>query len=59
MKELWYVGFYLVYLYFWIKGLFKYKSFNKAYKNNPLEIEAYTNDDNVNYIYLRERYAWK
>lgn len=33
--------FYLVYLGFWFGGLVKHRSFWLAYRQNPLEVEAY------------------
>ncbi len=34
-------GFYCLYLFYYLKGLIKYKSHALAYRNNPLELEAY------------------
>lgn len=58
-KELGYVGFLPVYLWFWFIGLIKYKSFKKAYRLNPLEQEAYDNEDIEYYNECREEFAWK
>ena len=59
-KELWYIGFPFVYLWFYIVGLFKYGSHKKAYRNNPLEAEAYAQEDKAWYIdYGRKKFAWK
>ena len=56
MKELLYIGFYIWYFIEWLIELFHYK--NKAYRTNTFEREAYDNDQNLNYLNERERYAW-
>lgn len=43
------LGFYLVYLYYWIINLFKYKNSLKAYYNIPFEIEAFANELDFKY----------
>lgn len=51
-----YLGFYIVYLYYWIKNLFKYKFDNmKAYSQIPFEREAYVNEQNFSY----QKTNWK
>ena len=35
-------GFYALYLWLWLVGLVKHRSFWRAYRENPLEVEAYT-----------------
>ena len=57
-KELLLVGFYLLYVIFWIIGLFKYRSTQIAYYEIPFEREAYANDDDWVYLLNRKRYAW-
>ena len=54
-KELLIVGFYLWYLVEWIIRLFMR---GNAYRNISFEKEAYTNQDNLNYLKTRKRYNW-
>lgn len=57
MKEMLFIFFYLWYgLEYIIIRLFHVKQ-NDAYHDVSLE-EAHNNDDNQDYIYLREHYAW-
>jgi len=58
-KELWYIGFLPVYLYYWVKNLLKGMSLHKAYRNIPLEIEAYLTENTEWYNDHREKFAWK
>ena len=45
-----YFTFYILYLWYWIIGLFKYGvKENKSYYNIPFEREAFANDNNPNY----------
>ncbi|WQJ53236.1 MAG: protease [Wendovervirus sonii] len=45
-----YFGFYVYYLFYWVKNLFKYGIKNhKAYKNIPFERECYFNENDFNY----------
>ena len=34
-------GFYILYLWYWLKGLVIHRTFHLAYRENPLEVEAY------------------
>lgn len=58
MKELWFVGFYLIYLIEWIYWLiFRLK---KAYRHINFEKEAYSHQSDLYYLWNRERFAqWK
>ena len=53
--------FYIVYLLEWLfKVLFVYPFSNKAYSNISFEIEANNNEDNMNYLKTRKKFAqWK
>ena len=51
-KELLFIGFYLMYIWFWIKNGFKYGK-------DPFEAEAYANENNPYYRVSRKRNAWK
>jgi len=60
MKELWYIGFYLLYFFEWIVRLFQYGcKDSKAYYNIRFEIEAYANEDNMKYLDTRQPFNWK
>lgn len=59
MKELWYIGFYLLYITEFIIGLLHYWNWKKAYRNISFEKEAYDNEEHLSYLTLREPYAWK
>lgn len=56
-KELWYIGFLILYLYYWIKNLMK--GSNNAYRDIPFEKECYANDTNFSYLETRKKFAWK
>lgn len=60
MKELGYVGFYLIYLIEWIAGLCKGMSSNEAYHAISFEREAYGHEGDLSYLYHRQPWAqWK
>jgi hypothetical protein len=48
-KELLVIGFYLWYLWEWIR---------RGYKNNMFEIEAYTHEKDLNHLKTRKKYAF-
>ncbi len=58
-KELWIIGFWFLYVYYWLKG--KYHGMNSAaaYLNIPFEIEAYANEQNSEYLKYRKKNTWK
>ena len=58
-KELFVIGFLLLYLYDWTIGLIKYKDFYKAYRQIRFEQEAYQHETNLNYLILRKKNSWK
>lgn len=59
-KELLLIGFYIIYLYEWIRNLIIYKDSNKAYTLISFEREAYSNMYNLNYLKERKHFAqWK
>jgi hypothetical protein len=55
MRELLYIGFYIFYFLEWVIKLFLYKD---AYSNISFEREAYSNQEDVEYLTKRKRYAW-
>ncbi len=58
-KELYFIGQWLLYAYFFLRGYMKYKDGAKAYSRIPFEQEAYNNEANPKYLHTRKRYAWK
>lgn len=58
-KELWLIGFYLLYVWYWLAGKIKGYSNTGAYNTIPFEREAYANDENEEYLKNRKKFAWK
>ena len=58
-RELWVVGFYLLYVWYWLKAKFKGLSGSDAYFAIPFEKEAYENQSNFKYLHDRQPHAWK
>lgn len=62
-KELLVGFFYLLYVFFWIINLVKFRKEANvgavAYMNIPFEKEAYQNQDNFNYLLSRKKYSWR
>lgn len=59
-KELWVIGFWILYVWYWIKNIVRYKmSPRVAYRYIPFEMEAYENEHNEIYALTRKRMAWK
>ena len=59
IKEMWYIFFYIWYLFEWIyRVLFIYEDFHDAYRNLKFEKEAYDNQDNLDYLKTRKKFAW-
>ncbi len=54
--ELLIIPFYVLYILEWFIKLFFYGT--KAYKNISFEREAYTNDEDFDYLNTRKRYNW-
>lgn len=52
------IGFLVLYLLFWVIGLFKYRSGVLAYRNMPFEHEAYKHQNDISYLFNRSRYEW-
>lgn len=59
-KKKWigYTIFYLVYTFHWLKEILL-PPYNTAYKDIPFEIEAKQNQNNLDYLKTRRRFAWK
>ncbi len=57
-KETLIVGFWILYVAYWVRGLFKYADAKLAYAMIPFEQEAYDNDEDWVYLLNRKRFAW-
>lgn len=57
-SELLVLGFLLVYIYDWVRGLIIYRDADKAYRAIRFEQEAYENDEDLEYLPNRPRYNW-
>ena len=55
MKEMLYVGFYIWYVTEWIIRLLMK---GNAYRNISFEREAYANEEHIDYLESRKRFAW-
>lgn len=58
-KELWIIGFYFLYVYYWLLGKAKGESSLIAYLNIPFEVEAYSNESNKLYLLQRKKHNWR
>ena len=58
-RELWLVGFYLLYAFYWLRARLLGMSSHDAYMTIPFEVEAYAQQHDVNYLKNRERFAWR
>ena len=56
--ELLIIPFYLWYIIHFLINYFKYKNWEKAYQNIIFEKEAYNNENDLNYLKKRKRYAF-
>ena len=56
--EMLFVPFFLLYFFFWLKGLSQYKDGKASYYANPFEKEAYINENDENYLATRKRFSW-
>ena len=58
-RELWIIPFYILYVWYWIKGKKQGMNNQDAYMSIPFEKEAYTHQDNMYYLEKRTNQAWK
>ena len=56
--ELLFIGFWVLYVLFWLRGLLNKKGGAESYRSNPFELEAYDNDENESYLSERPLYNW-
>ena len=52
-------GFYLLYVWYWLVGVWKLRSFHGAYMYIPFEKEAYANDQDPTYPINRKAFSWR
>lgn len=57
--ELLLIGFYLLYVWDWVVGLFKYRSFQTAYLRIRFEQEASAYENDIHYVKNRNKFSWK
>lgn len=57
--ELLFIGQWILYVFYWLKGLITYRSGEIAYRQSPFEREAYSNEYNLNYLKTRKAFAWR
>ena len=57
--ELFFVGQWFLYAFFYLVGVVRYRSFKKAYRENPFEREAYDNQAKYSYLKKRPLWSWK
>ena len=57
-KELYYIGFFIIYLYEYIINLFRYKDSYVAYRTIGFEQEAYHYQNVSDYLSWRKKNAW-
>ena len=58
-RELWVVGFYFLYVWYWLKNRFKGMNGGDAYYAIPFEKEAYTHQEDLSYLKERQPHSWK
>ena len=56
--EMLFVFQWIMYGYFHLKGLLSGLKGSEAYYMNPFELEAYDNDETIDYLIKRKPYAW-
>ena len=57
-RELYYVGFVFLYVFYWLLGLWRYMDPRLAYKEIPFEQEARHGESHNDYVILRPKHAW-
>jgi len=58
-RELLLIGFYILYVWYWLVGVWKFRSFHTAYRAIPFEKEAYTHDQDPTYPIRRKAFSWR
>lgn len=58
-RELWLIGFYFLYVWYWLMGKISGLTNDDAYLNIPFEKEAYSKQYDEDYLKERKKHAWK
>lgn len=58
-QELLIIGFYLLYVFYWLRGMWAYKDSYIAYYSIPFELEAYEHENDPEYLNKRPLWAWR
>ena len=58
-KELWIIGFYLLYVYYWMRRKWQGETSLASYLDIPFEKEAYQNETNPFYLLTRKKHSWR
>ena len=58
-RELLVIFFYILYVWYWLKGKVQGMTNDEAYMNIPFEQEAYRKMYDLDYPIKREKYAWR
>jgi len=58
-RELFVIFFYILYVWYWLRGKVSGMTNDEAYMNIPFEKEAYQKMHDENYLETRENHAWK
>tara|TARA_R100000805_G_C3597601_1_gene98583 strand:- start:781 stop:1089 length:309 start_codon:yes stop_codon:yes gene_type:complete len=58
-RELWVLGFYVIYLLDWLRHLFSGSSAQLSYRMICFEREAYAHDEDEGYLETRPAHQWK
>ena len=58
-RELLVIFFYVLYVWYWLRGKMSGMTNDKAYMNIPFEQEAYRKMYDENYLETREKHAWR
>jgi hypothetical protein len=53
------LAFYSLYLWYWAKGMVRYRNNGRAYRAIPFEMEAYGHEWDLWYLEKRAKGAWK
>lgn len=56
MRELWYIGFYLLYIWYWFTLSAKTEN---AYSKIPFEVEAHAHESDFRYLMHRKKFAYR
>ncbi len=58
-RELWIIGFYILYVWYWARAKAKGLTGEEAYYAIPFEKEAYKHQNNLKYTDSRKPHAWR